>query len=811
MPVAVEEQPCGVIRVRVRPPLADPVQSDYRLREVTRMRWTTAVVLAAMGPGWGWAQSPSDPDVQFFEAKVRPLLAKSCFPCHSQQAGKKRGGLQLDSRTALLQGGDSGPAVVPGRPEASLLVKAVRQADPQLQMPPTGKLPVQEVVALEEWIRRGAAYPGGGATGKPAPAIDLTEGRKLWSLQPVRPAAPPTTRQQAWQKKPIDGFLLAELEKRGLEPAPPAPRRALIRRATFDLVGLPPTPEEVAAFLADPAPDAYERLIDRLLASPHYGERWGRHWLDLTRYADVGENFYDSRGAPHLYRDWVVQAVNADVPYDRFVQLQLAADLMPDARPADLAALGFLGLSPQYWKELKLDHLVIKAVVAEEWEERISTIGGTFLGLTVACARCHDHKFDPITTQDYYALAGVLASTQLAERWLLPEAQAAAVRQAREEVRTAEERLKKLNDKKGLAPPEQEERQALQARIAALTKTPGYDAPSVPGLAEASLQVLPDGPHRTKLVYKAGEPQDVAVQVRGNPGNLGPVVPRRFLAVLSAEPPTPFTRGSGRLELARAIVTDAAPLAARVFVNRVWRHHFGAGLVETPSDFGRQGDPPSHPQLLDDLAARFIANGWSLRWLHREIMLSAAYQQSSTVARPTAPEATDPANRLLWRMNRRRLDVESWRDAMLAVTGTLDRTIGGPSRELSDLANHRRTLYGTVKRRELNDLLRLHDFPDPTTHNPTRLPTTTPLQQLFTLNSPFLQQQAAALVKRLHGDAPGKDGGRIRRAYALLFGRPATETEVHLGLEFLAGGPAGRMWEQYAHVLLSSNEFLFVD
>jgi hypothetical protein len=775
------------------------------------MRWTTAVLLAVMGPSWAWAQSPSSADVHFFESRIRPLLAKNCFSCHSQQTGKQRGGLQLDSKARLLQGGDSGPVIVPGRPENSLLIRAVRQTDQQLQMPPMGKLQAQEVAVLEEWIRRGAVFPGSGSAGKAAATIDLREGRKLWSLQPVHRAVAPPTRQQDWQRKAIDGFLLGELEKKGLQPAPPASRRTLIRRAYFDLVGLPPSPEDIEAFVADRAPDAYEKLIDRLLASPHYGERWGRHWLDLTRYADIGETFYDARGTPYLYRDWVVHAVHQDVPYDRFVQLQLAADLMPDAQPADLAALGFLGLSPQYWKELKLDHLVIKTVVAEEWEERISAISGAFLGLTVACARCHDHKFDPITTQDYYALAGVLASSHLAERLLLPDAQARAVLKVREEVRTAEQQLKKLQDKKDRTPPEQKEQEALQTRIASLSKTPNYDAPSVPGLEDASVLVLPDGPHRTKLVTKAGEPQDVAVQIRGNPGNTGPVIPRRFLAVLAPEAPIPFTKGSGRLELARAIVTDAAPLAARVYVNRVWRHHFGAGLVETPSDFGRQGDPPSHPQLLDDLAARFIANGWSLRWLHREIMLSAAYQQASTLAQPAAQEAVDPANRLLWRMNPRRLDVESWRDAMLAVTGTLESKLGGAPQELSDLANRRRTLYGTVKRRELNDMLRLNDFPDPTTHNPSRLPTTTPLQQLFTLNSPFVQQQAAALVNRLHADALSNDKERIRRAYLLLFGRPATEAELRLGLEFITSRSPGRIWEQYAQVLLSSNEFLFVD
>ena len=619
-------------------------------------------------------------------------------------------------------------------------------------------------------------------------------------LPPVR--ARPAQRG-TWRKKPIDGFLLAEMEKKGLHPAPPASRRTLIRRAYFDLLGLPPSPEEVDAFLADPAPDAYAKLIDRLLASPQYGERWGRHWLDLTRYADIGETFYESRATPHLYRDWVVQAVSADVPYDRFVQLQLAADLMPDAQPSDLAALGFLGLSPQYWKELKLDHLVIKTVVAEEWEERISAIGGTFLGLTIACARCHDHKFDPITTHDYYALAGVMASIKQADVPLLPDAEAKGVQQTLDKVKSLQDQIKKLKAAKA----NEAEVVALNRQIDALKKaTPNLDAAMARGVVEASLHVLADGPHRTKLVYRAGEAQDVAVQIRGNPANLGPIVPRRFLTMFSPAAPKPFTQGSGRLELARAIVTDAAPLTARVIVNRIWKQHFGAGLVETPSDFGAQGSLPSHPQLLDDLTARFIQNGWSLKWLHREIMLSAAYAQASTY--DERKHAVDPDNKLLWRMNRRRLEVEAWRDAMLAVSGTLNLERGGRPLDLADPRMYRRTLYGIVKRRELHDMLRLFDFPDPTTHSATRQPTTTPLQQLFTLNSPFLQMQAAALVKRLHAEAPGKDEERIRRAYPLLFGRPATDNEVRLAREFLVGDDA---WLQYAHVLLGSNEFLFVD
>ncbi len=740
-----------------------------------------ALLLVAVACCAGTARAADD---EFFEKKVRPLLVERCHNCHSATAKKLRGGLRLDNRAAVLKGGDTGPAIVPGQPEKSLLIDAVRYRNESLQMPPAGKLSDPEIAVLEEWVRRGAPYPGPDAAAAAKSGVNLAAGRKFWSFQPPRLATLPALRDTAWPQRRMDAFVLAELEKRGLSPSPAASRRTLIRRATFDLTGLPPTPEEVETFVNDPAADAYGRLLDRLLASPAYGERWARFWLDLARYCDVAEPWAESKGQPYLYRDWVVQALNDDLPYDVFVQRQLAADLMPDARPEDQAALGFLGLSPVYWKELKLDKDVIRTVVAEEWEERIQAVTATFLGLTVACARCHDHKFDPITQQDYYALAGVFASTRQVDRPM------------------AEGRWS-----------------AAAFRLPAFAPTGGLDAtllawqakvPLAPAVEDASLLVLADGEHRTKLEWRPGVAQDVAVQVRGNPVNAGPVVPRRFLAVLSPEPPPPFTQGSGRRELARALVTEGAPLAARVIVNRVWKQHFGSGLVETPSDFGAQGARPSHPELLDDLAARFVANGWSLKWLHREIMLSAVYQQSS--AHDERKHAADPDNRWLWRMNRRRLEVEAWRDAMLAASGTLRLEHGGPSQDLGDLNNRRRTLYGTVKRRELHDLLRLHDFPDPTAHSPGRVPTTTPLQQLFVLNSPFMQQQAAALARRLKAEAPDGTEARARRAYLLLYGRPATEGQVKLAVEFLGGGPeSDALWQQYAQVLLGSNEVLFID
>lgn len=750
------------------------------------------VLLAMMTTCWASATAGEAPrptsaaDQQFFEAKVRPLLVERCHACHSTKSRKQRGGLLLDSRTGISRGGDSGPAIVPGEPEKSRLIQAIRYQDASLQMPPKRRLSRREVAILEEWVRRGAAMPEDSVA--PARhAIDLAEARKFWSFQSPRMAAPPATRDRAWPQRPIDAFVLAELEKHGLSPSPPAARRALLRRVYFDLIGLPPSPEEVDAFLADPAPDAYARRVERLLAAPAYGERWRRYWLDLARYCDIAEPWAESKGQPYLYRDWVVQALNDDLPYDQFVQRQLAADVLPDTVPADRAALGFLGLSPTYWKELKLDKDVIKTVVAEEWEERIDAVCRTFLGLTVACARCHDHKFDPITQQDYYALAGVFAS----------------IRQA--DLSVADWRS--LTD----------------FRLPAAAATTGFETavmvrhmkrPLALGVVDASLHVLADGAHHTKLEWRAGVAQDIPLHIRGNPSRPGSLVPRRFLAVLSPDPPRSFHQGSGRRELAGALVTDGAPLTARVMVNRVWSHHFGRGLVDTPSDFGSQGARPSHPQLLDDLTARFIAHGWSLKWLHREIVLSATYQQASSHNEHN--NALDPDNRWLWRMNRRRLEVEAWRDAMLAVTGTLSLVRGGPPQELSDPNNRRRTIYGTVKRRELNDLLRLNDFPDPMAHSPARVPTTTPLQQLFVLNSPFMQQQAAALVRRIKTEAPESLEARVQQAYRLLYGRPATEGQVKLAIAFLKEGSPrdseqDTRWQQYAQVLLGNNEFLFVD
>ena len=788
------------------------------------LRSLLAVLVAVAGAFGSAAVAEEFPtgDAAFFERKIRPLLVRRCYECHSGGARILKGGLRLDNSADILRGGDSSPVVVPGRPDESLLLEAVGYESGAIQMPPGGKLPDREIALLREWVLRGAPLPNSDAEESATQSgIDFEAGRRFWSFQPPRRIPAPQVRdaEQVW--RPIDAFIIAELEKRGLDPSPPADRRTLIRRAYFDLIGLPPDPSEVGRFVNDPAADAYPRLVERLLASPHYGERWGRYWLDLARYSDKTASWLNSIAQAWLYRDWVVRALNEDLAYDQFVARQLAADLLPDTGPEEIAALGFLGLSPVYWKELKLDPEVIKGTVAEEWEERIDTIGRTFLGLTIACARCHDHKFDPISTEDYYGLAGVLAGTRLVDRPILPDDQAAVVQAARERVQALQEKIKKSTEMKPAAPDLKSQIEALERQIAEIEQaTPHYDSPVAHAVDEAALYVLADGPDATKLEYKPGEPLDLHVQVRGNPSNPGPLVHRRFLTVLSDGAPQPFTEGSGRRELAEALVTDAAPLLARVIVNRVWLHHFGRGLVETPSDFGAQGARPTHPELLDDLTARFIENGWSLKWLHREIVLSAAYQQISAAdpegrdgERIARAASLDPENRLLWRMNRRRLEIEAWRDAMLAVAGTLDRRGGGPPLDLEDAANNRRTLYGRVDRYDLEEMLRLYDFPDPLGHSPMRLPTTTALQQLFVLNSPFVQRQARALAERVTRESPSDVESQIRRAYQLLFGRDPTQRELTLGTSFVAENEPDRAarWQEYAQVLLGSNEFLFVD
>ncbi len=791
-----------------------------RCHRATRVVVVLATVAAAAGrtigadPAADHSSSGAGPAaIEHFERKIRPLLIRRCGECHSGDATIVQGGLRLDRPERIRSGGDSGPTLTPGKPDESLLVASLAHAGDGLDMPPAGRLPQTEIDLLVDWIARGAAMPAGDGGDLPRATIDIEAGRDFWSFQPLSRPEPPAA-DERWGRGAIDAFVMATLRDRGMAPAPEADRATLLRRLSFDLVGLPPTPEEIDAFVADPSPDAFERAVDRLLSSPHHGERWGRMWLDAARYTDTTESWLGSTAGAWHYRDWVVRAFNDDMPYDQFVRRQLATDHLPETGPEDRPALGFLGLAPTYFKELKLPPEIIRVIVADEWEERVDAVGRTFLGLSLACARCHDHKFDPVTQEDYYALAGVFASTRMTDRPMIPDEDYRPVAAAKAEVARLEDELKKARKQK---PPPAETIRDLEATIAATkASTPRYDAPLVSAVVDEALDVVlagDDPQSGTKLAWRSGA-QDLPVHVRGNPNRPGRVVPRRFLTVLSRGTPRPLTGGSGRADLADAILDEAAPLAARVIVNRVWLGHFGRGLVATPSNFGRLGEPPSHPALLEHLAAGFVEHGWSLKWLHREIVTSATWRQSSRF--DAAAHAIDPDNRLLWRMHRRRLEIEPWRDAMLAVTGELDRAIGGPALAADDPANVRRTIYATVHRREPARMLVIHDFPDPSLHAEQRLETTTPLQGLFTLNSPFLAARAAALAARLAREVPDDAVARVHRAHRLLFGRRAREDELWAAAEFLsvsqaAGESPDAAWQAYAHALLGSNEFLFVD
>lgn len=794
--------------------------------------------------------------LEFFEQKIRPLLLEHCFECHSTTT-EVNGGLVLDSRNGIERGGDHGPAVDLKNVESSLLLTAIHYRDPDFEMPPKGKLPDRQIALLEQWVKMGLPFPAVDTEMLSKPSVDIEGSKQHWAFRgfsdrfidfPKLQSEPESSSGDANTNVRVnpdthairrsDAFIHAQQIANGLKPNEAADRRTWIRRAKIDLLGLPATFEEIQAFQNDPQPDAYERLIEHWLSTPQYGERWSRAWLELVRYCDVPEQWAEVHFT-YRYRDWVVQAMNEDMPYDRFVQLQLAADLIPDARNEDLAALGFIGLSPTYWKELQLPVEIIKSIVSDEYEERIHSWSSTFLGLNLACARCHDHKTEPFTQKDYYAIAGVFANSRLVDRVLDRSVDSLQVIEAKRQVADFEAKWTKLNaelaavEKKEKETPLQEnekieqekrrkEREELSAQIAKLKLTPGYETAMAPGTLDATLEVKPvEQGHGSRIVY-VNQPKEAAIEIRGNPNKLGEVVPRRYLSVLSKQEPPRFTQGSGRLDLVEAMLEHSSALMARVMVNRIWKLHFGRGIVETPSEFGIRGKAPSHPELLEDLAQRFVENGWSLKWLHKEIMLSRTYRQASEVR-----GEGDPENRYFTRMPIRRLEVEAWRDAMLSVTGRLDNRLGGEPFDLNQLENGRRTLYGSVVRRELTDMLRLYDFPDPLTHSPQRIPTSTALQQLFVLNSPFILHQSKGLLEQLqrlelHAREAGEGNekqekstdvlteNRIHMAYRLLFGRDPSQREIALGRQFVDEGSV-EQWQLYCQTLLGSNEFWFVD
>ena len=907
-------------------------------------------------------------DFDFFESKIRPVLVANCYECHSAQAakrGKQKGGLLLDTKDGIRTGGDTGPAVVPGNVSESLLLNALRQED--LEMPPKGKLSDEIIADFSRWIEMGAVDPRErSATPLKSTTADSSD---HWAFKaPQKPSLPIVT-DSKWGRSELDRFILHQLEARQLSPVPSASPRVLVRRIYFNLLGLPPTPRQVDEFLKASAEDhdsAIATLVDSLLDSPHYGERWGRHWLDVARYAEDQAHTFGvkKRENAHQYRDWVIRMFNEDLPFDEFIKLQLAGDLMEgqsDDRFRQFSGLGFLGLGAHYYKNSD------KAQAeADELDDTIDTLTRGFMGLTVSCARCHDHKFDPIPTKDYYALAGIFNGRRYTEIPLAAEDAVKAYNSEQQVIKELESRHKsslkvigkelgreKLNQvsrylqegwrmtalksqgiqisdeefskKMGLHPHyarrfrdllEESRKGDLLKRLPELEgwhqikvnfkEKPTLETLKVPkeivALAD-QLQLLVDDAekafsqievekaeefakarneedrlnkvmgkmekdqkrllkniwfdghapffasendvHKSFLNQEEKEEADgkmaefkdlrknaapkypvahaiqgggkaMQVYIRGNPANKGEWVARGTLELLDDEPrpsdPEEAQKHSyTRLDLAEDIASAKNPLTARVIVNRIWQWHFGRGLVASSSNFGLLGDRPTHPKLLDWLTVNFMENGWSIKWLHREILNSATYQLSSE--RHYQNEELDADNLFRWRFDRRRLDVEALRDALLAISGKLDPAMGGPTFDLKT-NNTRRTVYASISRHQLDGMLRIFDFPDANVSAASRTETTVPQQQLFVLNSDFIIEQAKAFAKRVTGEEHDLSG-QVNFAYRLAFGRPPSEdertlAEAYLGRENEKDDKLSR-WEQYCQALLASNELMYLD
>ncbi len=931
-----------------------------------------ALVLVLIG-GLASAQESDPKGVEFFEKKIRPILTERCYSCHSAQAEKLKGSLYLDSREGLLKGGDTGVAIVPGNAKRSLLLKAVLWADDDLKMPPKKKLAADQIADLEAWIQGGAAWPASAkpAAGKPRKQVGLSidEGRKFWAYRPVQKPAVPSVRDAAWPRSDIDRFILARLEARNLRPLPPADKAVLLRRVTFDLAGLAPTPEQVDAFVKDESPDAFEKVVDRLLASRQFGERWGRHWLDVARYAESLTLRGFIMKEAWRYRDYVVDAFNADLPYDRFIREQLAGDLLPapttEDRRRQLVAATFLlmgntNLEEQDKKQLEMDVV----------DEQLDTLGRAFLAQTIACARCHDHKFDPIPTRDYYAIAGILKNARTLEhsnvsKWLetpLPAEPAREAEVAKQEAAVAalQARIKAEREKSSAVTKAQPGKPAAVISVAELPGIvvddvkaekigawkhstfsgayigDGYVHDDNAGKGEKSITFHPElsagtyevrfayspGTNRASsvpvmilsadgektvtvneqdhpgidgrfvslgryrfennqgyvmvsnegtkghvtadaVVFLPGDPMDqnkgakapasdavkeleeelkrlqekgprrdmvmgvreekkigdLKIHVRGSVHTQGEVAPRGVLqvAVAGAAPSMPANE-SGRRELAAWIASPENPLTARVMANRVWHWLFGAGLVRTPDNFGTTGELPSHPELLDHLAVQFVEQGWSVKKLVRQVVLSNTYRLSAV--NPAKPLEADPENRLLRGANRRRLDAECIRDTLLSASGQLQLDPpAGPTYPASLSSDYgfkasgaQRSVYLPVFRNALAEIFEVFDFADASVTTGRRNASTVAPQALFLMNNPFVLDQARRAAKRLLAENAGDDRARLVRAYRLTLGRAPTEGEAAVALKFLGSGSAPEAgWTSVFHALFASAEFRYVN
>lgn len=970
---------------------------------MTRLRCATTLLIAGavLVSARAKAGDPSPEDREFFENKVRPLLVQHCNKCHGES--KQEAGLRLDSRAAVLKGGDSGPALEAGKPDESLLVEAVGYAG-DIKMPPKGKLTDDEIAALTEWVTRGAPWPADPNPETSAKGEFDLQARKAkqWAFQPIRQQTPPIVHDAAWAQSPVDRFILAKLEAAGLKPAPAADRRTLLRRVTYDLIGLPPTPAELEAFAGDASPKAFESVVDRLLESPHYGERWGRHWLDLVRYAETAGHEFDFE-IPHAaeYRDYVVRAFNADLPYDQFVIEHLAGDLLPEPRrnPSDRFNESIIGTGFWFLGESKHSPVDVRADEADRLDNQIDVFGKTFLGQTLGCARCHDHKFDALSTKDYYALKGYLQSSRRQIVCIDAADEISAIVALLEMLR--DERASLFQDKRppalkpaggtlaeddvrfvdfatdtyrdwflsgeafGAGPVTDPTRVlsqpgrgwpagatglahsgALAGRLEGVLRSPTFTIPNshilylaagkgtriqlivdslhylqnpiYGGLKialdnpdrlqwyvqdvskwighNAYIEVVDDGEgfaaleqivfssrssppfqpaaadefvppaaiapklaaiaqrqnecegkiryRRKALAMTDGTSEDDRVHIRGNANRFGEVVPRRFLEALAGADQPPVSSGSGRLELARRVVDASNPLLPRVIVNRLWKHHFGEGLVRTPDDFGNMGQPPTHPELLDWMASELASpvpptgepgernRPWSLKRIHRLLLLSSTYQMSSQTDDRHAEE-TDPQNKLWHRMNLRRIEAETIRDAMLAVSGRLDRKVGGgsvtpyltafmvgrgrPGSSGPLDGDGRRSLYLNVRRNFLTPMFLAFDYPTPFATMGRRSVSNVPAQALALMNNPFVVQQAEVWANRVIAEHPAPEA-RLDAMYLAAFARVPSAAERDSALAFIdeqarqyPAGDAAHPWADLAHVLLNVKEFIFVD
>ena len=801
-------------------------------------------------------EKPTAEQLTFFEKKIRPVLVSQCYQCHSEESKKEKGNLLLDTRDGIRKGGDTGPAVVPGSVRNSLLIKAIKQTDDHLKMPPKSKLSDEVVADFEKWIATGAADPRDGKMATAQKEIDIEKGRQFWAFQPPRRRVSPDVQNAAWPRSDIDEFILAGLEAKGLKPVADADPRALIRRVYFDLIGLPPLPEDVEAFSRDPSPAALAAVVDKLLESPRFGETWGRHWLDVARYAEsCGKtaNF----NYPHAwrYRDYVINAFNTDKPFDRFVIEQLAGDLMPakddKARAEQYIATGFLAIGPKALNER--NGLQFELDVADE---QIDVTTQAFLGITAACARCHDHKFDPIPQRDYYALAGIFRSTETCYGTVrfvqsqrpspllnLPDKSAPSAITAKltdkeradteKQIKDLQERMRQNTDPIANIFP--------AAQVALLrSKLDSYHADGTPKLLAMGARdkrafgggFEPKGPKGPGFGGFGGSRSvaDSPLYARGEPDKPSTDrVPRGTLQVMTRPGIRIRSTESGRLDLAEWIASRDNPLTARVFVNRVWGHLFGRGIVPTPDNFGAAGQPPSNLALLDHLAVTFMSDGWSTKKLIRRLVLSGAYQLDSAMD-PKAFEA-DPDNALVWRMSPRRLDAECLRDAMLAVSGLLNTTPpvgsvvaqsgeGPPNRPrlggqaipvaINDPRDSHRSIYLPIVRDQLPEALVLFDFPDPNGVAGERATTTVPAQALYLMNNPFVIRQAEYAADRLLSSS-GSDAEKVKRAYETFFARPPSDKESKTAQDFLKtyGRTATNRatWTAFTQALFASAEF----